>query len=110
MIADCLAALADPTRRRIFEIVAEGPTPVGEIAQRVPVSRPAVSQHLRVLRDAGLVRQQRLGTRHVHSLDASGLAVVRSYFDEFWERSLTAYKVALEGRGASHATAHEEAP
>ena len=96
MIADVLTALADPTRLRLFELVAEGPAPVGALADRLPVSRPAVSQHLKVLRLAGLVQERREGTRHVYSLDASGLQSVRAYFDRFWERSLAAFKAALE--------------
>lgn len=96
MIADALTALADPTRRRVFELVAEQPVAVGALADRLPVSRPAVSQHLRVLRHAGLVREQRVGTRHIYSLDAEGLEGVRAYFDSFWQRSLTAFKAAVE--------------
>ena len=89
-------ALADPTRRKIFELVAEQPSPVGEIAKNLPVSRPAVSQHLKVLRLAHLVQENRVGTRHVYSLDPSGLDAVRGYFDAFWEQSLTAFKRAVE--------------
>ena len=89
-------ALADPTRRKVFELVAERPSPVGELAGQVPVSRPAVSQHLKVLRLAGLVQERRVGTRHVYSLDPLGLEAVRTYFDSFWQRSLTAFKAAVE--------------
>ncbi len=110
MIADALVALGDPTRRRIFELVAEGPSPVGELAGQLPVSRPAVSQHLKVLRQAGLVQEQRVGTRHVYSLDAAGLEAVRAYFDAFWQRSLTAFKVAVEQSNTSDQTTAEEAP
>ncbi|MGH9059517.1 MAG: ArsR/SmtB family transcription factor [Acidimicrobiales bacterium] len=110
MIADALVALADPTRRRLFELVAERPSPVGELAEQLPVSRPAVSQHLKVLRLAGLVEERRAGTRHVYSLDASGLEPVRAYFDSFWQRSLTAYKAAIEQSTAPDHTATEEAP
>jgi DNA-binding transcriptional ArsR family regulator len=96
VVADAFAALADPTRRRIFEIVADSPGPVGEIAAQVSVSRPAVSQHLKVLRTAGLVMERREGTRHIYRVDRSGLGQVRAYFNHFWERSLTSYKEALE--------------
>ena|SRR5579872_4508451 len=91
-----MAALSDPTRLRLFELIAESPRPVGELAGCLPVSRPAVSQHLRVLRRAGLVQERREGTRHVYSLDLSGLEALRAYFDGFWERSLAAFKAALE--------------
>jgi DNA-binding transcriptional ArsR family regulator len=110
VIADALVALADPTRRRIFELVAEGPSPVGELAGQLPVSRPAVSQHLKVLRLAGLVREERIGTRHIYRLDTQGLEVVRAYFDSFWQRSLTAFKVAVEQSTPSNPPAVQEAP
>lgn len=109
MIADALAALADPTRRRVFELVAERPCPVGELACRMPVSRPAVSQHLKVLRLAGLVQEHREGTRHVYSLDPSGVETVRTYFDSFWQRSLTAFKAAVEQSHPSEQHFAEEA-
>ena len=96
MITDALAALADPTRRRVFELIAERPRPVGQLADQLPVSRPAVSQHLKVLRGARLVQEERVGTRHVYRLDAAGLEILRSYFDLFWERSLAAFKEAAE--------------
>jgi len=96
VIADALAALADPTRRRVFELVAERPSPVSKLADQVPVSRPAVSQHLKVLRQAGLVQEQRVGTRHVYRLDTAGLEILRAYFESFWERSLAAFKQSVE--------------
>ena len=108
MIADVLTALADPTRRRIFELIAESPKPVGEVAGTLPVSRPAVSQHLKVLREAGLVRQQIVGTRHVYSIDQSGLEQVRAYFDSFWDQSLTAFKAAAERVAAAEQSAATE--
>jgi DNA-binding transcriptional ArsR family regulator len=94
--ADALTALGDPTRRAIFERVAEAPSAVGEIAAGLPVSRPAVSQHLRVLKDAGLVRDEAQGTRRVYSVDPDGLAAVRAYFDGFWDRALTRFKELAE--------------
>jgi DNA-binding transcriptional ArsR family regulator len=96
VLADALAALADPTRRRVFELVAERPSPVSRLAEQMPVSRPAVSQHLKVLRQAGLVQEQRVGTRHVYRLDPAGLEILRAYFESFWERSLAAFKDAVE--------------
>lgn len=91
-----LAALADPTRRRIFELVADRPQPVGRLADQLPVSRPAVSQHLRVLKEAGLVLDHRAGTRRVYRVDPDGVAAIRSYLERFWDRALAAYKAAVE--------------
>jgi DNA-binding transcriptional ArsR family regulator len=102
VVADALVALADPTRRRLFELVAERPGAVGQLADQLPVSRPAVSQHLKVLREAGLVREERSGTRHVYRLDTGGLEILRAYFESFWERSLADFKHTLE---QSHRTA-----
>jgi DNA-binding transcriptional ArsR family regulator len=93
---DGLAALGDPTRRAIFELLAEGPTPVGELAARLPVSRPAVSQHLAVLKTAGLVNDEAAGTRRLYRLDPQGVATVRAYLDRFWDRALTDFKSAAE--------------
>lgn len=94
-----LNALADPTRRTIFERVAEHPRSVGELADGLPVSRPAVSQHLRVLKEARLVSDHRDGNRSIYQVDPDGLAVLRAYLDQFWTRALTAYKAAVEQRG-----------
>ena len=91
-----LTALGDPTRRAIFERVAHHAAAVGELATEFPVSRPAVSQHLRVLKEAGLVRDEADGTRRIYSLDRDGLASVRAYFEEFWQTSLAAFKDAAE--------------
>jgi len=91
-----LTALGDPTRRAIFERLAAGPLPVGEIAHDLPVSRPAVSQHLKVLKDTGLVIDSRDGTRRLYQLDPTGIEAVRSYFDTFWNHALTAFKTAVE--------------
>src|SRR3954452_5267301 len=90
------AALHDPTRRTVFERLREGPRPVGEIARGLPVSRPAVSQHLRVLKAAGLVRERREGTRNYYSVDGDALAELREYFEDFWEEALAAFKEAAE--------------
>jgi DNA-binding transcriptional ArsR family regulator len=91
-----MSALGDPTRRRIFERLAESPLPVGQLAREVPVSRPAVSQHLKVLKDAGLVVDRQVGTRRVYSVDPDGVNAMRSYLDRFWERSLQAFRTAVE--------------
>jgi DNA-binding transcriptional ArsR family regulator len=93
---DLFAALADPTRRAIFERVAERPRAVGELARELPVSRPAVSQHLKVLKDAGLVSDYAAGSRRIYQLNPDGLGVVRAYLDGFWTRSLAAFKDAAE--------------
>jgi DNA-binding transcriptional ArsR family regulator len=89
-------ALGDPTRRAIFERLAERPRPVGELAGELPVSRPAVSQHLKVLKDARLVSEQRVGTRRIYRVDPDGLADLRAYLDHFWDQALAAYKTAVE--------------
>lgn len=86
-----LTALADPTRRRIFEKLNSGPKSVGSIAQGLPVSRPAVSQHLRVLKEAGLVTDRPEGTRRVYYIDPQGLGLVRKWLDQFWDATLHAY-------------------
>jgi DNA-binding transcriptional ArsR family regulator len=97
---EAIAALADPTRRTVFERLRGGPRPVVEIARGLPVSRPAVSQHLRVLKDAGLVRERREGTRNFYSVDGDALAELREYFENFWEEALAAFKEAAE-KGAT---------
>lgn len=94
--ADALTALADPTRRTVFETLREGPRSVGELARGLPVSRPAVSQHLRVLKRAGLVRERRVGTRNYYSVDGEGLVELRDYFERFWDEALAAFKDAAE--------------
>jgi DNA-binding transcriptional ArsR family regulator len=93
---DAIAALADPTRRSVFETLREGPRSVGDLARGLPVSRPAVSQHLRVLKNAGLVRERRVGTRNFYSVDGDGLAELRDYFEGFWDEALAAFKEAAE--------------
>jgi DNA-binding transcriptional ArsR family regulator len=87
-------ALGDPTRRNIFDRLRHGPCSVGELAEGLPVSRPAVSQHLRILREAGLVTERREGTRRVYRVERDGLAALRAYFDEFWDGALAAYAEA----------------
>lgn len=89
-------ALADPTRRRIFERLAEGSRPVGDLTKGLRVSRPAVSQHLKVLKRAGLVRVVPRGTRRQYSMEPAGLATMRSYLDRFWDQGLMAFKNFVE--------------
>ncbi len=91
-----LDALGDPTRRSILERLANGPLAVVTIASLLPISRPAVSQHLKVLKDAGLVVDRAVGTRRVYEIDQAGIAVVRSYFDQLWTDALGAFKTEVE--------------
>src|SRR2546425_8887453 len=93
---DPMDALGDRTRRAIFERLRSGPRAVGEIADELPISRPAVSQHLRVLKEAGLVTERRNGTRRLYRVDPDGLAELRDYFDAFWNEALSAFKTAAE--------------
>jgi DNA-binding transcriptional ArsR family regulator len=90
------AALADPTRRRIFERLKSGPQAVGAIARRMPVSRPAVSQQLKVLKEAGLVADRPEGTRRVYYIDPNGLGALRAWVDQFWDKALTEFKAEVE--------------
>ena len=90
------AALSDPTRRQVLERLADGPRAVGDIAVGLPVSRPAVSQHLKVLKEAGLVRDVQVGTRRVYSLDPDGLAGLRDYLERFWRTALHSFKTRVE--------------
>ncbi len=95
------AALADPTRREIFERLARRPLAVGDIAEGLPVSRPAVSQHLKVLKDAGLVTMRTEGTRNVYQIDFRAIAAMRTYLDRFWNKALAAFKDAVEKENGS---------
>ena len=90
------SALADPTRRAVFERLRRGPLPVGEIARDLPVSRPAVSQHLRVLKEAGLVSERRDGTRRLYRIEPEAVEALRAYFDGFWADAPAAFKAAAE--------------
>ena len=89
-------ALGDPTRMAIFERLARGPLSVGEIARGLPVTRPAVSQHLKVLKDAGLVTDERAANRRLYQISPQGVAGLRDYFDQFWQESLQVFKKASE--------------
>jgi DNA-binding transcriptional ArsR family regulator len=91
-----LSALGDPTRRAIFERLGDHPQAVGDLARELPVSRPAVSQHLRVLKDAGLVIDRAAGTRRIYQLDPDGIGALRTYLDRFWNQALAAFKAAVE--------------
>jgi DNA-binding transcriptional ArsR family regulator len=93
---NALAALADPTRRQVFERLRTGPHAVGEIARGMPVSRPAVSQHLKVLKDAGLVADRPEGTRRVYYIDPAGIAALRKWLDQFWDEALAAFQAEVE--------------
>src|SRR6478736_4455892 len=94
--AQALQALGDPTRRSVLEELRDGPRAVGEIAARLPVSRPAVSQHLRVLKEAGLVTERQNGTRRLYRVEPDGLAELREYLEGFWEEALANFKAAAE--------------
>ena len=94
-----LGALAEPTRLAIFELLAEQPLPVGELASRLPVSRPAVSQHLKVLKSVGLVVDQPVGTRRLYQIDPSGVAELRAYLERFWGLALRSFKTVIEETG-----------
>jgi DNA-binding transcriptional ArsR family regulator len=91
-----LDALGDPTRRALCERLAAGPLPVGRLAEQLPVSRPAVSQHLKVLKQAGLVTDRAVGNRRLYELDPAGLAGLRAWLDHVWSDALTAFKTAAE--------------
>ena len=91
-----LGLLGDPTRRAIFELLARRPSSVGELAQQLPISRPAVSQHLRVLKDGGLVVSRPEGTRRVYRLNPEGVTALRAYLDRIWDQALTAFQKAAE--------------
>jgi DNA-binding transcriptional ArsR family regulator len=93
---NALSALADPTRRRVFERLKDGPHAVTDIARGLPVSRPAVSQHLKVLKEAGLVADRPEGTRRVYYIDPHGLAALRKWLDQFWDDALAAFQAEVE--------------
>ena len=94
--ARAFAALADPTRRAVFERLAEGPRAVSELADGLPVSRPAVSQHLKVLKEAGLVTDRPQGARRVYQIDPAGLGQIRAWLDRFWDVALEAFRAEAE--------------
>jgi DNA-binding transcriptional ArsR family regulator len=91
-----LTALGDPMRQAILDRLSDGPLPVGRLADALPISRPAVSQHLKVLKDVGLVADRQEGTRRLYQVDPDGLAALRAHLDGFWERSLAAFQRRIE--------------
>ena len=93
---DALTALGDPTRRAIFEQLAERPRAVVELARALPVSRPAISQHLKVLKQARLVTDRAAGTRRIYRLDPDGVGALRAYLERYWNQALAAYKAIVE--------------
>jgi DNA-binding transcriptional ArsR family regulator len=95
-------ALGDPTRRAVFELLRKGPSAVGDLARELPVSRPAVSQHLRVLKSAGLVIERRNGTRRLYRIDPDGVEALHAYFEEFWTEALASFKAAAEDETRRH--------
>jgi DNA-binding transcriptional ArsR family regulator len=102
-----LAALADPTRRAIFERLAARPSAVGVLARDLPVSRPAVSQHLRMLKEAGLVTETAVGTRRIYRLDPRGIAAMREWLEALWSAALDAFKDFADQDFANHKTEEE---
>src|SRR5713226_795022 len=94
--ARALECLGDPTRRKVFERLGSGPLSVGEIARGMPVSRPAVSQHLAVLKEAGLVVDRPVGTRRVYYIDPRGLSALRAWFDQYWDQALASFQDEVE--------------
>jgi DNA-binding transcriptional ArsR family regulator len=96
---NALTALADPTRRQVFERLRSGPQSVGRIAEGLPVSRPAVSQHLKVLKEAGLVEEEAQGTRRIYRIDPKGLGALRAWLDQFWDLALEAFRAEVESEG-----------
>ncbi|MFZ0376905.1 MAG: metalloregulator ArsR/SmtB family transcription factor [Solirubrobacteraceae bacterium] len=105
---DPWTALGDPTRKAIFELLVEGPCAVVDLANELPVSRPAVSQHLRVLKNAGLVADEPAGTRRIYRVNPDGLAVLRADLDRFWGSALAAYRAAVEQSTEEETSAHGE--
>ncbi len=97
---DAIQALANPTRRAVFEQLRYGPSPVGKLAAELPVTRPAVSQHLKVLKNAGLVRERRVGTRRIYSVQVQGLTELRRYIESFWSDVLTAFEEQANRTGS----------
>jgi DNA-binding transcriptional ArsR family regulator len=99
--------LGDRTRRAILECLAERPCAVGELADRLPVSRPAVSQHLKLLKDTGLVSDEAVGTRRIYRLDPAGVSALRDQLDTFWNRALAGFEVTVQDAPDHDASSHE---
>ena len=96
-----MTALADPRRHEILELLSEGPCSVADLARQLPITRPAVSQHLKVLNDAGLVTHQSVGTRNIYSLNLEGVMALRDHLDSMWQRAFSAFKDSIEDQDAS---------
>jgi len=107
---NAITALADPTRRLVLERLRRRPRAVGELAKGMAVSRPAVSQHLKVLKEAGLVKEERQGTRHIYRIDPAGLGPLRAWLDQFWDAALEAFKAEAEKPEAKPTTTSEGKP
>ncbi len=105
-----LAALGDPTRRAIFECLARGPKAVGQLAGELPVSRPAVSQHLRVLKEARLVTDQADGTRRIYQIQPQGVQAIHSYLDQMWKQALASFQAAAVQAAAMTDDEEQEQP
>ena len=103
-----LDALGDNTRMAIFQRLAKGPMAVHELAETFPVSRPAVSQHLRVLKDAGLVTDRKTGTRRLYQLDPEGVARLRAHFDQVWDRAMSAFQASVTSQKAASQKGEEK--
>ena len=103
-----MSVLGDPSRQAIIDCLSDGPRPVGELAALLPLSRPAVSQHLKVLKDVGLVLDRKDGTRRLYQVDPEGIAVVRAHLDQFWRRSLAAFQQVVESSPASSDASPEQ--
>src|SRR3954468_724486 len=106
---EILTALGDPTRQAILDLLLEGPQPVGELAARLPVSRPAVSQHLKVLKEVGIVVDRQDGTRRVYRVDPAGLVPLRTYLEKFWQRAMVAFVQYAENQYAEDKYADADA-
>ncbi len=104
---NALTCLSDPTRRRVFERLRSGPKSVGALARGLPVSRPAVSQHLRALKQAGLVADRAAGARRIYYIDPHGLGELRRWLDGFWDEALQAFKAELESGSAPPTEGHD---
>lgn len=109
-VPQALTALADPTRRTIFELLAEHPRAVSELAAELPVSRPAVSQHLKVLKEAGLVIDRAAGSRRLYQLEPAGLSELRAYLDRFWNQALASFTRAVESGPRAGSSVPSPAP
>ena len=97
-----IAALADPTRRQLFETIASQPNNVAQLAKQFPVSRPAISQHLKVLQDAQLVTAKAVGTKRVYQIDQNGLEAIRQYLNQFWGDALGAFAAEIHRQNKNH--------